>query len=95
MHHVANTRNAMQCAVSNVAVKARRLLVDVDEPVLLASNNDNRHFHAGIVLYMTNASGIIRAVSAALARICDGRKAISFGNLLNFSGLAPDQIFSA
>ena len=28
----------------------------------------------------------MRAVSAALARICDGRRAISFGNSSNFLG---------
>ena len=35
---------------------------------------------------MLTALGIIRAVSAALARSCDGRTAISLGNSRNLSG---------
>ena len=34
----------------------------------------------------TIALGIMKAVSAALARICEGRTAISFGKPLNFVG---------
>ena len=65
MDHVAAARDA-QRALGNVPMKPRRLLIDVDQPVLLASNNDDGHFQSGVLLARCKRVG---AVSAALARI--------------------------
>jgi hypothetical protein len=40
----------MQYTLNDISVKARRLLVDVDQPVFLTGNDDDRHFQMGVVL---------------------------------------------
>ena len=50
MHHVTNVWNTVQRTLNDVPVKTRRLLLDVDQPIVLASNYDNGHFQVTIVL---------------------------------------------
>ena len=43
MNHVAGSRNTMKGAMRNVRMQSRRLLIDIDQPVLFAGDDDDRH----------------------------------------------------
>ena len=45
----------MQYTLSDISVNARRLLIDVDQPVFLAGHDDDRHFQIGVVLLRRSA----------------------------------------
>jgi len=81
LDHVASAYNAVQLALLDFAVQSGGLLVNIDYAVFFARNYDGRHGK-----FVVDAAGIISAVSAALARICDGRTAISLGKPANFAG---------
>jgi hypothetical protein len=72
MHHVADARDTMQYTLSDISVKARRLLIDVDQPVFLAGDDDDRHFQIGVVLLRCKRVGYhescLRGAGADLAR---------------------------
>src|SRR3954447_14287285 len=87
VHHVADASKAMERAWRDIVMQTRRLVIDFNQPVMVARDNDQRHFQAGIVASHRERVGIISADSAAVARICDGRSAISFGKRSNFRGV--------
>jgi hypothetical protein len=71
MHHVASVRDTMQYTLSDISVKARRLLIDIDQPVFLAGNDDDRHFQMGVILLrrkrVGNHESCLRSTGADLA----------------------------
>ena len=72
MHHMADARNAVQRTLSDIPVKACRLLMNVDQPIFLAGNDDDGHFQFGIVLLGCKRVGdhesAFRGAGADLAR---------------------------
>jgi len=50
MHHVASAWHSVQRAVRDVPVKAGRLLINVDQPIFLAGNDDDGNFQVGVAL---------------------------------------------
>ena len=50
MDHVAGSGNAIKFAVRNILMEPRRLLIDVDDPISLASDYANRHFKSFILI---------------------------------------------
>ena len=50
MHHMSGAWHSVQRAVRNVRVKARRLLINVDQSIFLAGNDDDGHFQVGVAL---------------------------------------------
>ena len=47
MHHMSGAWHSVQRTVRNVRVKARRLLINVDQSIFLAGNDDDGHFQVG------------------------------------------------
>jgi hypothetical protein len=84
--HEPGAGDPMQGALSDLIVKSRRLFVDWDQSIFLAGDDRDRHLQGSYSWRSIIALGIIYAVSAALARIWDGRTAMDFGKPLNFSG---------
>jgi hypothetical protein len=68
LDHVAVSDRSVKPALRNVGMQPGRPCVDVDQPVLVACNDDNRHLQTG--MRDLKASGIMSADSAADARIC-------------------------
>jgi hypothetical protein len=60
-------------------MKSSRLLVDINQAVVLTRDDYDRQSSSPYDFDEENAAGIIRAASAAPARIWDRRTAISFG----------------
>jgi len=50
MDHVAGAREAMQGALSYLTVKSGRLFIDVDQPIFLACDDNDRHCETGVIL---------------------------------------------
>ena len=50
MRHMSSAWHSVQRTVRNVLVKARRLLINVDQSIFLAGNDDDRHFQVGVAL---------------------------------------------
>ena len=48
MHHVTCARDAVKRALDNVAMKAGRLLIYVDQTVLLAGDDSNGHLQVRV-----------------------------------------------
>ena len=57
MHHVACPHDAPQFTLSHVAVEACRLLVCVDEAVLIAGNDDDGVLQAAVASLHANCVG--------------------------------------
>ena len=57
MHHMTGAWHSMQNALRDVPVKKRRLLIDVDQTILLAGNDDDWHPQVGVTLTQSKRIG--------------------------------------
>ena len=50
MNHMSGAWHSVQRTVHNVFVKAGRLVINVDQSIFLAGNDDDGHFQVGVAL---------------------------------------------
>jgi hypothetical protein len=86
LDHVAISGNSVKPALRNVGMEPRRLSFDVNQPVLLTCNDDDRHLQIRVSIAEFES---VWNHQRRFRRGCfylGSRSAISFGNASNFFG---------